>query len=184
MLDVGGEPVRLKSDKNILEVMNTSQNIFDLPDHEKYLILKNHFVPDEQYQFPKTLKHGCQRSCSLSHLKQSFVYSKMQNSVHCIYCALFISKEKRNKLSSFVNHGYSEWHNILEKESRHLHNSYHEDSVQKAYGVLERYDNPGNTIPAQLDESLKSRYEIYPQIIEIVARVVHLLGKQGLAFRG
>ena len=35
-----------------------------------------------------------------------------------------------------------------------------------------------------MDENLKQRYQVYPKFVEALARVVHLLGKQGLALRG
>ena len=35
-----------------------------------------------------------------------------------------------------------------------------------------------------MDENLKQRYQLYPKVVEALARVVHLFGKQGLALRG
>ena len=35
-----------------------------------------------------------------------------------------------------------------------------------------------------MDENLKQRYQVYPKVVEALARVVHLLGKQELALRG
>ena len=34
-----------------------------------------------------------------------------------------------------------------------------------------------------MDENLKQRYQVYPKVVEALARVVHLLGKEGLAQR-
>ena len=36
----------------------------------------------------------------------------------------------------------------------------------------------------QVNEVLKERHEVYKKIVEALARVNHLLGKQGLALRG
>ena len=33
-------------------------------------------------------------------------------------------------------------------------------------------------------ENVKQRYQVYPKVVEALDRVVHLLGKQGLALRG
>ena len=39
-------------------------NNFDtLSEHDKYIVLKNRFVPEANFDFPKTIKHGCNRSC-------------------------------------------------------------------------------------------------------------------------
>ena len=96
--------------------MPNSYDIGDIPkeklkiltDHEKYTILKNHFVPDEKYVFRKTLKHGCNRSCKKVYLSDCFVYSSKEDSVFCIFCTLFLNDDKRRSLGAFVNQGYKE----------------------------------------------------------------------------
>ena len=35
-----------------------------------------------------------------------------------------------------------------------------------------------------MDENLKQKYQVYPKVVEALARVVHLPGKQGLALSG
>ena len=155
-----------------------------LTDHEKYTILKNHFVPDEKYVFRKTLKHGCNRSCKKDYLSDCFVYSSKEDSVFCIFCTLFLNDDKRRSLGAFVNQGYKEWHNIKEKELRHSGNSYHQQAVHSADGIIAKFENPANTIPVQVNEVLKERHQVYKKIVEALARVIHLLGKQGLALRG
>ena len=35
-----------------------------------------------------------------------------------------------------------------------------------------------------MDENLTQRYQACPKVVEALARVVHFLGKQGLALRG
>ena len=41
-----------------------------------------------------------------------------------------------------------------------------------------------NTIPHQINDSLKERQKTYPKIVEALARIIHLIGKQGIAYRG
>ena len=43
--------------------------------------------------------------------------------------------------------------------------------------------NLKTTIEYQTNKEIQNRHKIYPQLVEILARIVHLLGKQGLAFR-
>ena len=57
-------------------------------------------------------------------------------------------------------------------------------SVIEAYGIIEKFENPANTIKTITNENLKQRYQVYPKVVETLARVVHLLGEQGLALRG
>ena len=51
-------------------------------------------------------------------------------------------------------------------------------------GVVQRFENPQRTIPSQVDNTLKHRYEQYPQIPTAITRNVHLFGHQGLSFDG
>ena len=95
-----------------------------------------------------------------------------------------MNNDKRRSLRSFVNQGYKEWHNIKEKELRHSGNSYHQQAVHSADGIIAKFENPANTIPVQANEVLKERHQVYEKIVEALARVIHLLGKQGLALRG
>ena len=49
---------------------------------------------------------------------------------------------------------------------------------------MAKFENPSNTTPVQVNEVLKERHQVYKKIVEALARVIHLLGKQGLALRG
>ena len=124
------------------------------------------------------------QSCKREHLSECFVYSPKNDGPYCIFCSLFLTAERKKSLGYFINYGYSQWHNIKEKESRHAGNSYHQQAVFEAYKIIEKFENPTNTVKAIMDENLKQRYLVYPKVVEALARVVHLLGKQGLALRG
>ena len=41
-----------------------------------------------------------------------------------------------------------------------------------------------NTIPHQINDSLKERQKTYPKIVEALAIIMHLIGKQSIAYRG
>ena len=105
-------------------------------DDLKYRILKTHFKPDGDFTFPKTYLHGCNRSCRLNYLNNLFVYSASSDFVFCIYCALFVSQEKRKNLNTFVNIGCSDWHNIIEKQSIHLERKYHKDAIKDFHNIM------------------------------------------------
>ena len=47
--------------RDIVELVR--DNNFDtLSEHERYIVLKIRFVPEANFDFPKTIKHGCNRS--------------------------------------------------------------------------------------------------------------------------
>ena len=62
-------------------------NNFDtLSKHDKYIVLEYRFVPEAKFDFPKTIKHGCNRSCKRAYLSDSsFLYSCQDNS-----CLLYL----------------------------------------------------------------------------------------------
>ena len=95
-----------------------------LSSHEKHSKLKNHFKPCKTYISPKVHLHGCQSSCNNEYLHSSFVYSKKENAIYCINCALFPSTDNQRALGSFVNTGYKGWNNIHEKKTLHIGNKY------------------------------------------------------------
>ena len=112
------------------------------------------------------------------------MYSKKEDAVYCINCALFSPTDKRRALGSFVNTGYKGWNNIHEKQTLHIGNKYHDDATKEASGIITKFEKPNNTIPHQTNDSLKERQKTYPKIVEALARIIHLIGKQGIAYRG
>ena len=82
---------------------------------------------------------------------------------------------------SFVKKGYEQQYNIQEKQTKHCSKKYHKVSTV-SLGIVQRFKNPQGTIPAQVDNTVSHRHEKYPQ--KAIARNVHLLGCQGLSFRG
>ena len=53
----------------------------NITDYEKSVMFKYHFPPDEKYEFKKTLKQGCYRSCKREHLSKCFVYISKSDGV-------------------------------------------------------------------------------------------------------
>ena len=60
--DKEDELSKLTAESNSDNIKRNSYTItHGITDHEKYVILKNHFRPGEKYEFKKILKHGCYR---------------------------------------------------------------------------------------------------------------------------
>ena len=128
--------------------------------------MKNRFVPEANF-FSKTIQHGCNRSCKTAYPSDSFVYSCQDNAVYCIYFVLFVLKDRRNILSAFVNRGYCEWHNIMEKEKKPSQNTYHQEAAALALATIGRFEKPESTIPTLIDNSIKERYETYLKAVHV-----------------
>ena len=83
-----------------------------------------------------------------------------------------------------MDKGYSQWHNIIEKENRHRTNSYHQKAIEQVMGLIQHFEAPENTIPVQRDKTKDSHLRVYPVILKCITRTIHLHGKQGLPLRG
>ena len=51
-------------------------------------------------------------------------------------------------------------------------------------GLIQRFKAAENTIPVQTDKTKDSRLRVCPVILKCIARIIQLLGKQGLPLRG
>ncbi|XP_065642982.1 uncharacterized protein LOC136074574 [Hydra vulgaris] len=71
-----------------------------------------------------------------------------------------------------------------EKQKLHIGNRCHKEAIEQANGICYRFEDSRQTIPLQSDSTLKNRQQMYPYIVETLGRIVHLMGKQGLTFRG
>ena len=120
-------PFKIYDLGEILSLRNPSST---LSDHEKYKILKNHFKPDVNLNFPKKILHNCNRSCKTDYRTHEFIYSSSKDSAFCVYCTLFPDIQVKVR-SSFMDKGYPQWHNIIEKENRHRTNSYHQKAIEQ-----------------------------------------------------
>ena len=91
---------------NIGELSHEKQDL--LSAHENYKFFKDNLKQSVKMNFPKTLKHGCNRSCKEEYLKNGFVYSKKHDAVLCVYCVLFLPSSKKQSLGAFVQRGCKE----------------------------------------------------------------------------
>ena len=90
----------------------------------------------------------------------------------------------RKVFKLFCEEGFFKLASNYRQKSRHEGNHYHQHARKTAEGVISRFEKPGTTIPSQINATLNSRHDKYPQILKILSRTIHLLGKQGLALRG
>ena len=55
---------------------------------------------------------------------------------------------------------------------------------RKPLELSQKFEEPNNTIPHQTNDTLKKRQKTYLKIAEALARIIYLIGKQGIAYRG
>ena len=49
---------------------------------------------------------------------------------------------------------------------------------------ITKFEEPNNAIPHQINDTLKERQKTFPKIVEALAKIIHIIGKQGTAYRG
>ena len=56
--------------------------------------------------------------------------------------------------------------------------------VFQAKPLLSQFEQQNNTIQHQTNDTLKEKLKTYPKIAEALARIIHLIEKQGIAYWG
>ena len=119
--------------------------------------IKSSFQTRRRFYFPKIYLHRCNRSCSLNYLNNLFVYSTSSDSVFYINCELicislrthlhlFVSQEKRKNLNTFVNVGFCDWRNVIERQSIHVEQKYHKDAIKESHNLIDCFEKPEGII--------------------------------------
>ena len=54
--------------------------------------------------------------------------------------------------------------------------------VFQAKPLLSQFEQQNNTIQHQTNDTLKEKLKTYPKIAEALARIIHLIEKQGIAY--
>ena len=62
-------------------------------------------------------------------------------------------------------------------------NQYHKDATNVTPRIIEKFEEPYNIITHQIDETLKERQMKYPKIVDVLGRILYLIGKQGISDR-
>ena len=73
---------------------------------------------------------------------------------------------------------------IHKKQGLRLGNQNHKDTIKEASEITETFEEPRVTIPHRTDETLKEREMNYSKTVKALARIVHLIGKQGFLIEG
>ena len=76
---------------NSIDIGNLLDGLKDIDDENRFRILANHFQPDASFEFPSTLKHGCNRSLNLKWLNKYQFLSYIK--AFMIECPLYSLQE-------------------------------------------------------------------------------------------
>ena len=98
--------------------------------------------------------------------------------------SFFVSCFTNSLLGQFVTKPFKSRASKTQKMSSHSSLSYHLTACTKMQEFLATHENPAQAVNIRLDNVAQKQLEENQKVIESLFKVVMLLGKQGLAFRG
>ena len=158
-----------------------------LTNHEKQILLANHFVPPRKYKFPARFVGGRIRHFQHSWLEQhnGLVYSESEDGGYCKHCVLFASDGPTMKLGVLVNKPLVDFKRATEKLSEHFHGKkFHKASLEAATRFNTVMKNPELAVDHRLCAERSKRAAKNHLKLLSIAETVIFCGRQGLAFRG
>ena len=67
-----------------------------------------------------------------------------------------------------------------ENQRLNIGNQYRKDAAQLAPGIIEKFEEPHNIKPQQIDNTLKERQMKYQKIVQSLDKMLYFIGKQGI----
>ena len=158
-------------------------NLWTLSAPEKLDIIDNHFVPGENFVFPKTEMNKCKRSFRHQWLTTYpwLVYSKEVDGGFCLPCVLFATKEN---LGVLVNTPFRRWTKVSDICGQHQQKNYHSDAQLKYDKFVTNQRQPEKNIESQISVQRQEVITQNREVIKSVSKCVEVCGKMGLALRG
>ena len=172
-----GQVVQLKSER-------------DLTDNEKLFLLRHHFVPSKNYQFPAKVISGRTRHFQSSWLDQynGLVYSELEDGGYCKFCVLFGKCGPSVKeLGVLVNRPFTNFKKASEKLTEHFGSQakkFHKAAVESAMAFTAAMENQGVSIDQQLISARQKLIAKNRLKLRSIVQAVIFCGRQGIAFRG
>ena len=112
-------------------------------------------------------------------------YSPFCDGAYCRACAFFAPERVGGNIpGQFVTTPFKSWVSKTQKMSSHGRLDYHMTACSKMREFLSTYETPSAAVHTRLDSQLQEQQKKNLAVIESLLKVVLLLGKQGLAFRG
>ena len=161
-----------------------------LADFEKLDVLKNRYVPPEDFTFPVTCFGGQNRKFSIAWLKKYpwLAYSPSENSAYCVPCVLFAPNEVGmtgcQGTGSLVKVGFTNWKKALQKFEQHHLSTYHKNAIVDSTHLKSTIEGDVKSIHSIIDTVRDRQARENVARIKPILKTLILCGRQGLALRG
>lgn len=153
-------------------------------DEEKFILLKNRWLPPENYTFPasKIRNLKFQRKWLIDF--PWLAYSKSLDGAFCQFCCLFCvsSVGKGNvQAKSLVKEPFSRWKDALEQFRLHQDAIYHKNALVTAQNFVDVQEKKVIDISVQLDKAKQKEIEQNRRILKSIVETIILTGRQDIA---
>ena len=183
------------SDKSVIADSNLNTKAPFISDIKKKDLIKNVFVPDDNFSFPEK-----NRSFKSEWFKRfpRLCYSPSEDAVYCLACVLFGHKfpAKASRVQSFYSQPFKHWpaavsackvHAEGKKKNKQSSNepcqSLHSKTWSILTNIMAHLKGSGEEIEVMLTKKFKEVEKNRNELKPIVDTVI-LLGRLGLPFRG
>ena len=168
----------------------------NLTDHQKFFLLKKHFVPSSNHKFPTRMISNIPRHFQHSWLKSNpgLVYSESENGGYCKYCVLFGKCEPTVKqMGVFVMRPFTNFKKASELLGNHFHGigirnskgyKTHQNAVQDANMFIKAMEDSSARIENQLSTLHSKKVAENRLKLRSIAETIILCGRQSIAFQG
>lgn len=180
---IPSEPTTSKSKTDISYYVKES-----CTDEEKYRIMKNQWIPNENFTFPTSEYRNLKFQRKWLTEFRWLSYSVRDDGAYCRFCVFFcndeVGKGRHVKVNALVNSPYKNWKKAIEQFKKHQNLEYHKTATVFAQNFIDLIDKKKSDISIQLDKSRKNEIEMNRKIVSSIIETIILIGRQDIACRG
>jgi hypothetical protein len=176
------------------DIGNYIDNRLTLSDELRYLLLTQHFIPDEKFKWPfverktnNTVEKRFLRQNHLNDNKPWLVYSPSKAGLFCVPCVLFAKLVGSNQLGQFVLLPCQQYGKLLGTNGlilKHKTNNYHNDSILNAEHFISVYENKCDSIDDLLLKKQQLEKTENRQRLTPIIKTIIFCGQNNISMRG
>lgn len=160
--------------------------ITNIPKDVQLALLKEAWIPPENYKFPLSVEGKRTRKFNHHWLKQFswLAYSKMMEGAYCRLCVVFANRHPAcGTVGSLVVKPQKRYKDAVSDFYAHQNCGFHKEAADKAEAFL-KVCSTGTTVVQLAHSTLASRMERNRKVLASVIESIIFCGRQNIALRG
>lgn len=157
-------------------------------DEQKYLFLKNRWIPEETHSFPISGKRNLKFQRKWLFEFQWLSYSKKLDGALCHFCVLFGQKEvgkgAHTAAKALVTRHFDRWKDAKELFRHHEGLLYHNNAVVSSQNFIDVHEKKKPNVSLQLNTAKRNEIELNRKILSSIIQTIIFCGRQDISLRG